>query len=311
MKFSAQLSSFVTIAIFILNCNCTQAGSKRYRSDKITLELETINEKIQRLLLNKDADSLVALYSAKFTFLPEFKSAITERNTLKKFYNDWFNSVNDMTYKKTIYKVEAFADYDLEIGNFSLTYSTAQNSKKDYTGKYMIMWKRNAKKELTILSEAFGSDKHIGPDDVPYATVEITGGYVLNKNIVSNELKPEIEEYDKILTKAVEDGNGNARADGFTQDGIYMPHYDPLLDGMDALRPYMMKTYTPGSKLFVKNNYREIFTSGEFVFIDGHFKGGWGDPVTGGKFEGNMSNLMKRDKNGKLLMYRQLANNDR
>jgi hypothetical protein len=49
----------------------------------------------------------------------------------------------------------------------------------------------------------------------------------------------------------------------------------------------------------------------EFVFINGHFKGGWGDQSTGGHFEGNVSNLMQREKNGKLLMYRQLANNGR
>ena len=317
MKVSIAL--IFVISIITLNYNCSQTKNKTYKSanktngefESIKAEVETINERIEHFYLNEDTDSLIGLYSEKFTFFPEYKSAILETKSLKKFYKDWFNVVDNMIYKKVIYKVETFSDCVLEIGNFSLTYSTTQHSKNNYTGKYMIMWKRNAKMKLNILSEAFGSDKFIGPENVPYAGVQIKESYVLDKNIVSNELRPEIEEVDKILTKAVVEGNGKARADGFTKDGIYMPHFGSILDGMDVLVPYMMKTYTPGSKLYVRNTYREIFNLGEFIFINGHFKGGWGDPINGGTFEGNMSNLMKRNENGKLLMYRQLANNDR
>jgi ketosteroid isomerase-like protein len=71
----------------------------------------------------------------------------------------------------------------------------------------------------------------------------------------------------------------------------------------------MLKTYTGNSITDVKDTFREIFDTGDFVFLSGHFKVGFGKGDNKGSFEGNMSNLMKRDKDGKLLMYRQLAHN--
>jgi hypothetical protein len=79
---------------------------------------------------------------------------------------------------------------------------------------------------------------------------------------------------------------------------------------MDAIRPKMLKTYTSSSAFIVKHTYNRIFDLGNYVFVNGHYKGGWGDTTNGGQFEGNMSNLMKRTKNGKLLMHRQAGNRD-
>jgi hypothetical protein len=94
------------------------------------------------------------------------------------------------------------------------------------------------------------------------------------------------------------------------KNGIYMPHFDRMLVGMDVIRPYMLKTYRPGTLAYVKNTYREIFNLGEFVFINGQFKVGWDNARNKGSFQGNMSNLMERGKDGKLLMLCQLAHND-
>jgi hypothetical protein len=75
------------------------------------------------------------------------------------------------------------------------------------------------------------------------------------------------------------------------------------------IRPYMVKTYQPGVITFVKDTFCEIFDLGGYVFLSGHFKVSFDNGTTKGNFEGNMSNLMKRGKDGKLLMYRQLAHN--
>jgi ketosteroid isomerase-like protein len=88
-----------------------------------------------------------------------------------------------------------------------------------------------------------------------------------------------------------------------------MPHFDPMQVGIENLRPYMLRTYTGSSITYVKDTYFEIFDSGDFVFLSGHFDVGFGNGANKGSFEGNMSNLMKRSKDGKLLMYRQLAHN--
>jgi ketosteroid isomerase-like protein len=59
----------------------------------------------------------------------------------------------------------------------------------------------------------------------------------------------------------------------------------------------------------VRDTFCEIFDTGDFVFLSGHFKVSFDNGTDKGTFEGNMSNLMKRGKDGKLLLYRQLAHN--
>ncbi|WP_205513977.1 YybH family protein [Longitalea arenae] len=286
----------------------TRSGSDL---DAVKTELEALNNKIGALYRKEAADSILSLYANQFTFLPEYKPAIVERTALQAFFKDWFQQVNNIDYKKTIYKVEAISGYILEIGTFRLSYATDRHVPGNYTGKYMIMWQRNAASQLSLLSEAFGSDKNIGPADVPYANVVVKEDFVLDKNRLSAQLTNEIEAADKLVVQAVEQGNGQLRADGFTKDGIYMPHFGTILEGRDVILPYMKKIYVPEAKLYSKNTYREIFHTGDYVFLHGHFKGGWGDPVNGGKFEGNMSNLMKKNEKGEWMMHRQLANNDR
>jgi hypothetical protein len=77
-----------------------------------------------------------------------------------------------------------------------LTYSNQRSADNLYTGKYMIMWKRDHSGRLKILSEAFGSDKHIDPEDIPYAAVEVPEKRVLDKDILSPKLLPEIEGFE-------------------------------------------------------------------------------------------------------------------
>jgi len=298
----------------ILIAGCSNAGHQQSikkigGNEQIKTGLEAINRRIGYFYLQGNADSILGFYDKAFTYLPEYKPAIYEARDLQKFYTDWFRSVHVSAYNKKIYEVENIAGYVLEMGNFSLSYSTRPGAEIHYTGKYMTMWKRSISGEFKILSEAFGSDKYIRPEDIPYATVEVKESRTLEKNILSQKLLPEIEEFDKGVVKAVLDGDGQERANEFTKDGIYMPHFDPMQAGMDMIKPYMLKTYKPGVITSVRDTYCEIFDSGEFVFLSGHFKVGFDNGSTKGSFEGNMSNLMKRGNNGKLLMYRQLAHN--
>jgi ketosteroid isomerase-like protein len=283
-------------------------------SDKTTgsalqVELEAIDSSMTDCYLKANADSLVVFYNKEFTYLPEYKPPIYETSDLQKFYAGWFMSQHIEFYKKKIYAVENIAGYVLEIGNFHLGYSTKAGAGKYYNGKYITMWKRDGSGRLKIISEAFGSDKYIKPEDMPYASVEVKETRKPDENILSQKLLPEIGEFDKGVVKAVLTGDGEARANEFTEDGIYMPHFDSMQIGMAMLKPYMLRTYTHNNITSVRDTFFEIFDTGDFVFLSGHFKVGFANGVNKGFFEGNVSNLMKRNENGKLLMYRQLAHN--
>jgi ketosteroid isomerase-like protein len=308
---SAIAATAILTAGIIIGCQQpVKPASEKAAESTLQIELQTIDSNMANFYLKANADSLVGFYDRSFIYLPEYEPPINKTAELQKFYAEWFKSQPLLFFDKQIYSVEKIADFVLEIGTFHMGYSKKPGPENYYNGKYMTMWKRDNLGKLKIISEAFGSDTYIKPEDIPYASVVVEETKKPEEvNVLSEKLRPEIEEFDKGVVNAVLTGDGEARAKEFTIDGIYMPHFDPMQVGMEKLRSYMLRTYTGSTITYVKDTFHEIFDSGDFVFLSGHFEVGFGEGGNKGSFEGNMSNLMKRSKDGKLLMYRQLAHN--
>ena len=306
----------MTIALLIIALSGAlnidlKSQSIRKNLDDSRAELEAINSRIEQLYFKEDVNALTSLYASQFTFFPEYVPAIFEIKALNKFFKDWFAAGEVKTYKKKIFAVEVYSDHLLEIGTFSFQYSSVKNPQGEYKGNYMVLWKSNNDGEWSIVSETFGADTYIGPDVVPYAGVQVEETNFAAIDNVDKKLIAEIEEFDAVVLKAVANGDGNARAEGFTKDAILLSNFDSIRVGMENIRPKMLKTYTPDMSFIVKHDYNRIIDLGDYVYVAGHYKGGWGDSTKGGTFEGNMSNLLKRTKRGKLLMHRQAGNRDR
>ena len=204
--------------------------------------------------------------------------------------------------------MEVYADHLLELGTFSFHYSSSKKPRGEYKGNYMVIWKSDNDGKWSIMSETFGADTYIEPEVMPYADVEKTNLTALDN--VNKKLIAEVEKFDAVVLKAVATGDGKARAEGFTTDAILVSTFDSIHVGMETIRPKMLKTYTPNMSYLVKHYYNRIYDLGDYVFVAGQYKGGSGDSTKGGRFEGNMSNLLKRTKNRKLLMHRQAGNRD-
>jgi ketosteroid isomerase-like protein len=279
--------------------------------DDCRRELEALNSRIEQLYLTEDVNALTSLYASQFTFFPEYKPAIFEIKALNKFFKDWFTAGDVRIYKKKLSAVEVYSDHLLELGTFSFHYSSIKNPQGEYKGNYMVLWKSDNDGKLSIISETFGANTYIEPEVVPYTDVHVEETNFSAIDNVNRKLIDEIEEFDAVVLKAVANGDGKARADGFTKDAILLSSFDSILVGMENIRPKMLKTYTPNTSYVVKHYYNTMYDFGDYVFVTGQYKGGWGDSTKGGRFEGNMSNLLKRTKNGKLLMHRQAGNRDR
>ena len=303
------LTLMTVISLFGQSKNLGQGSSRNLDDSRI--ELEAINSKTEQLYLTEDVSALTSLYAGQFSFFPEYKPAIFEMKTLSRFFKDWFTAGTVQSYKKKITAVEVYADHLLEVGSFRVRYSSIKNPEGEYKGNYMILWIRDNDGKLKIVSETFGADTYIEPEVVPYADVQVQETNFASLDNVNKKLLAEIGAFDAVVLKAVATGDGNARAEGFTSDAILLSTFDSIHVGMESIRPKMLKTYTPGMSYIVKHYYNRIYDFGEYVFVLGQYKGGWGDSTNGGRFEGNMANLLKRTNNGKLLMHRQAGNRDR
>ena len=179
---------------------------------------------------------------------------------------------------------------------FILKFSSAHDPQGEYSGKYMILWRNDNEGKLKIVSETFGADQHIEPEAVPYANVQVDETPFTALDRVGRRLIAEVEAFDAVVIKAVAEGDGNARANGFTNDAILLSNFDSIQVGMENIRPKMLKTYTSDISFIVKHSYNRIYDLGDYVFVNGQYRGGWGDSIKGGRFQGNMSNLLRREK---------------
>ena len=59
---------------------------------------------------------------------------------------------------------------------------------------------------------------------------------------------------------------------------------DSIAVGMEVIGPKMLKTYKPGTSYVVKHTYSRIYDLGDYVFINGHYKGGPANSPNGGGF---------------------------
>lgn len=309
----SRISILLCIIILTGTLNCYSKSHKTIErgTDEFRTEIEAINTRTEQLYITENINLLTDLYTEHLTFFPEYKRAIFDKEKLKKFFIDWFRTGDVKAYRKDIYTVEVYSDHVLEIGAFNMSYSSVHHSEGAYKGKYMILWKRDEEGKLNIVSETFSADSYIDPEAVPYASVQVKeSNSVSALHNINRELLHEIEAFNAVVLKAVAEGDGDARARGFTNDAILLSNSDSMRVGMDAIRTKMLKTYTPDISFQVKHTYNRIYDLGDYVFVNGHYKGEWGDSARGGKFEGNMSSLMKKTESGNLLMHRQLDNRE-
>lgn len=303
-------TTYVFLLIVLLSLRITPVNALHVKTgDESRKKIEAINVKIEQLYLEEDIASIISLYGSNLTFFPEYKPAIFEIGDLKSFYQDWFKDVDITFYRKKIHTIEWLSDHVLEIGTFQLGYTSSNESRDDYTGKYMILWKSDLNGNLQIMSETFSASKYIEAEEVPYSKVQVKKRIVKRPGI-RPALKLEIEAFNEEVIKAVAEGDGETRARGFTKDAILLGNFDSIRVGIEAIRPIMLNRYHPGSSYNVNHTYYRIHEIGEYVFINAHYNGTFGDSVNGGMFDGNMSNLMKRNEHGKLKMYRQASNRD-
>jgi hypothetical protein len=137
--------------------------------------------------------------------------------------------------------VEVYSDHLLELGTFSFHYSSIKNPQGEYKGNYMVLWKSDNDGKLSIVSETFGADTYIEPEVMPYADVQVEETNFIAIDKVSKKLIAEVEAFDTVVLKAVANGDGNSRANGFTDDAILLASFDSIHMGMESIRPKCSK----------------------------------------------------------------------
>jgi len=306
------LFHFLIPLLFLSSCSTNKLEQAKITTqENLNAKISTINLQINHWYQHQKIDSLMEIYHSEITFCPEYKPAIFNKTRLEKFYQEWWKINTIKTYQKEIYEVQSFGDYILEDGHFTLDYLDVDGVSKQYDGMYFVIWKQDAKGRLRILSEGLCSDKYRQPKEMPYAKVEVIEQLDYPQKTISASLTKMVHRANDALINAVVTGNSEARIKGFTEDAIYLHHFNKMMVKLDVIKPYLRKTYTPEAGIYVAHNLGRFYDLGnEYVLIHAHYKGGW-KMNGGGTFEGNFINILQVGKDDTLKTYRSWTNNDR
>ncbi len=278
------------------------------RDDHVKEIINNLDHAIEDAYLKKDVETIMEMYTPDAAFTLEFKPAIFDSSTMRRFFKDWFQNVTVKTFAKSSISIESMNDHVLDLGTFRLTYQNKDEAEKVYAGNYLILWKRQGTNDLKIVSHTFGSDTYLESKDVPWATINVDKKEANSIIQADKHILYLVNEVNAEVIRGVRDGDGHSRANGFTEDAILMSSFEKYYVGRESLRPKMLKTYNANTSFKVTHTFQRIYDLGDYVFVNGHYSGGWGDENEGGWFEGNMSDVMKKMPDGKLKYYRQIGN---
>lgn len=298
---------FLAILLSFAGLTCLANETDNFK-DKI----QSINSEMEKNFIDEKVNEILNYYTTESVMMPEYHETLYGKENIYIYFQHWFDMVNTNSFKRTIYEVHSINNnFLLETGTFKNNFTQANNDSFLYEGKYIRIWKIVGKHSLTIISEILGSSSYL--DRSKFPSIENNKLDNIPEYQVSRKIKEEVISQNQIITDLVKNREGEKHSTFFTTDAIYMPYYMPMLVGIEKIRSYFVEHEKPGDVQIdsLQINTSKIIDMGNFALEHGYYRiRGKGENNTSWVVTGKSINLWKRDKKGKLMLYRQMVNHD-
>ncbi|WP_433830093.1 YybH family protein [Flavobacterium anhuiense] len=276
----------------------------------IRKQIENYNAAFAVALVENNKNAVSKSYTDQSVLMPEHSRQRVGKKAIAGFYEQWLTQAKVNSYEKTIFELQDFGDYVLEIGNFTENLHLKDLKPYVYSGKYMVVWKKAVKNKMTIAAEIWGANSYFDDRFIP----EIDDSHVVpTKGFTSSDkLISEVIEKNASIKNLVQNRMGAEHAKMFMPDAMYLTYYMPILSGEKDITAYFTEHEKPGT---LKIEQISIQTSGVIVakkaIIEfGFYNVGWRDGTNHGNVKGKSINVWKRNDKGELMLFRQMVNHD-
>lgn len=299
---------FILLLIFSISLSAQTLTSK----NALWQQIEAKNTAIAKAFITGDTKALQSQYMQWAVIMPEHTTTRKGETLIRQYYTEWLAGAKMDSYSKTIYEIQDFDGWALEIGTFVQKFTLKSGQTHNYDGKYMVLWRISDKLETSpfIAAEIWGANNYINDADFPV----ITDSPKTYWEAITNEtLKNEVISRNQVIAQLVKERKGAEHAMLFMQDAIYMTYYTPMLVGIDKIAAYFTEHEKPGTLKIdtLELNTNNCYSMGGNVIIEfGSYKVDWSDGDAKGTVMGKSINVWKRDAAGTLMLYRQMVNHD-
>lgn len=277
----------------------------------IRKQLQDYNVAFASAFTTGDKNTLLKSYTDQSILMPEHSRQRKGKTDIANFYKQWLDQAKVVSYQKTIFDLQDFGNYVLEIGNFAEDLNIKDQKSYTYSGKYAVLWKKGSKTNpMTIAAEIWGADSYFEDKNIP--DIDDSSVPQTQEYSASDKLASEVKERNNNIKKLVQNRLGGEHAKMFMTDAMYLTYYTPIISGEKDITAYFTEHEKPGTLSIDKIS---ILTSGiiyaEKAIIEfGFYSVDWSDGDKNGNVKGKSINVWKRNSDGELMLFRQMVNHD-
>lgn len=252
----------------------------------------------------------VELFSELFThdavILPEYHKMLQGNTSLTRYFKDFFNKTETISYQKHPFEIQEFGDGLLELGTFKHHYKTPFDKSFHYNGKYMTFWALQDGIPK-IKAHIWGASNYFEAQNLDFLSIEAPEIAI---EIPLSEWKEDIEEVRSYIYKAVLNGDAQTTMRSYADDAIYMPYYAPPFLGKTQIANYFYPHYQPGSvqRDSLMTRAVRIIDLGNYALKFGEYHVEWTHQNQPYFIKGKGLSLYRRRDDGELEIYRQMIN---
>lgn len=288
---------------------CQQAPTERKAPIKDEDALtRRVREQSQRLKTLEQADSLsafLAYYHGDAISMPEYQPYLRGKEAVKTFYTALFARQQITDYQRTPEEVMAIDSTFIEIGTFTKQYTMpAVDTVVTQAGKYWHTWTFTPEDEILLTGEAYGFFEPVAHPETWVADVSQPN----EPPVLSQPL--ELQAYNALMEKYVQQGAGAIRARIYADDGCFMPFAHATVCGIDALTEYLRAYSQRPDELTldtvsVQTVYHQYYPQHVLEYVI--FKVHWSFPPQAGITSGQGMRLWQRQPDGSLRIAREIG----
>jgi ketosteroid isomerase-like protein len=276
-------------------------------------EIQRRNADISAAWLNGDVERRMVHYTADSISNPDYQPRLFGLDAIARYYRVLASRQRVGAHAFRTTEILPLGEENvLELGRFELAYTLlADGASHRHQGRYAHLWRREPDGSLKLKAEVWGYFERIeNPASHSLGEREAAGRAAPPGDPV---VEAELGRLNVLDAEAVKTHDAAAKIARYADDAIYMPYADTPKVGIDEIRAHLVR-YTEQGRGVTFESVR-VWNEG-FEALDRYvveypkFEVRWRNGQDSGIVSGGGLRLWRRQADGSLKMFRQIATHD-
>jgi len=279
----------------------------------LAAEIQRRNADLSATWRSGDIDRRMAVYAPDSVSNPDYQPRLYGPTSIARYYRALASRQRVSACTRRTTEIIPLNDESvLEFGRFDVTYAPAAGgASRNHQGRYANLWRRQPDGALKLKAEVWGYLQRID-DPASYSLAEPeTAGRAAPPG--DPKVEAELAELNRVDAEAVKTHDAAAKIARYADDAIYMPYADTPKVGIGEIGAHLVRYTEQGrgvtfESVRVWNEGFEVL--GGYVVEYPKFEVRWRNGADSGIVSGGGLRLWRRQADGSLKMFRQIATHD-